>query len=79
MERSVAMGYICQRQRVTESDSNPQLFLKEGGEESVSRLQSGREITSRIMLTVHFAGSVNSSRVPKRVQGLREVGAESLI
>lgn len=31
MELSVAMGYICQRQRVTESDSNPKLPEKEGG------------------------------------------------
>lgn len=41
---------------------------------SVIRLQNRRGITSGIMLTVHFAGAVDSSCVPKPVQRLRWAG-----
>lgn len=74
MEPCVAMGHSCQEQRVAESDSQI-----EEGEKSLRCPERRRGITLRIMMTVHFAGSINSSCVPKQVHGLRGVGAESLM
>lgn len=69
MEPSVAGAVAVNGRR--EKRVIPQEKSRKGGAKSLSRLKRRRRITWRIMLTVHFAGRVNSSHVPKQVHGLR--------
>lgn len=69
MEPSVAGAVAVSGRR--EKRVIPREKSRKGGAKSLSRLERRRRITCRIMLTVHFAASINSSHVPKQVHGLR--------